>query len=275
MLIDTHSHVNFRAFEKDREEVARNCLKERIFMINVGSNLMTSKKAIEMANSYDGGVWASVGLHPIHLASDLQPDEDEDSTNERSFDYQAYKQLAQNSKVVAIGETGLDYYYKPKFEVKKKIFKEAQKELLKQHLMLAKELDKAIILHCRMAYDDMLDFFEEHKDLLPGRAVLHCYMAPMEYLQKFLALGFYIGYNGIIYKKIEGINFEELIKNTPNERILLETDCPYLPPPQKTGERNTPMGVKAILKTISEIKNLPEQDLANQFNSNAERLFNL
>lgn len=274
MLIDTHAHLNFNAFADDRDAVIKDCLKKGISAVNVGSNFFTSQKAVEIAEKYSG-FWASIGLHPIHLASALQSDEDSDPTDELFFDEKKYKELAYNGKVVAIGETGLDYYYKPKSEVKKREYKKAQEQLLKQHLILAKELDKAVIMHCRMAYDDLLAFFEKNADLVPRRGVLHCYMAGLGYLPKFLELGFYLGYNGIIYKSIEGINFEDLIKNTPKERILLETDCPYLPPLDKKGERNTPEGVFSVLKTVAAIKKIPENILAEQCNSNAKTLFNL
>jgi TatD DNase family protein len=271
MIIDTHAHVNFHAFEEDRERVIKDCLAKQVFMVNVGSNLPTSQKAVEMAQRYEG-LWASVGLHPIHLASELQADEDEDPTDEKNFDYEAYKKLAQSSKVVAIGEMGLDYYYKPKSEAKKKVFKQVQLDLLAQELKLCKELDKAAILHCRMAYEDMLSFFQSNPDLIPKRAVLHCFMAP-EFLKGFLDLGFYIGLNGIIYKNIEGINFPEMVKNVPLESLVIETDCPYLPPPEKKGERNTPMGVLSVAKTIAEWKGIAEDELIEIANSNAKKLF--
>lgn len=271
MIIDTHAHVNFHAFEEDREVVIKDCLEKQVFMVNVGSNLPTSQKAVEMAQNYEG-LWASVGLHPIHLASELQADEDEDPTDEKSFDYEAYKNLAQSPKVVAIGEIGLDYYYKPKSEAKKKAFKQIQMDLLIQELKLCQELDKAAILHCRMAYEDMLSFFQSNPNLAPKRAVLHCFMAP-QFLQAFLDLGFYIGLNGIIYKNIEGINFPEMVRAVPMERLVLETDCPYLSPPEKKGERNTPLGVLSVAKTVAEWKNLSQTDIVQTANKNAKELF--
>jgi TatD DNase family protein len=273
MIIDTHAHVNFHAFEEDREEVIKNCLGKQVFMVNVGSNLPTSQKAVGLAQEHDG-LWASVGLHPIHLASELQADEDDDPTDEKSFDYEAYKKLAQSPKVVAIGEMGLDYYYKPKSEAKKKVFKQVQLDLLSQELKLCQELDKAAILHCRMAYEDMLQFFKDNSDLVPQRAVLHCFMAP-QFLQGFLDLGFYIGINGIIYKNVEGINFPEMVKTVPIERLVIETDCPYLPPPEKKGERNTPVGVLAVAKTVAQWKNLSEEKVIEASNENATKLFQL
>ncbi|MFA5165691.1 MAG: TatD family hydrolase [Candidatus Paceibacterota bacterium] len=271
MIIDTHAHVNFHAFETDRETIIKDCLDKQVFMVNVGSNLPTSQRAVALAQQYEG-LWASVGLHPIHLASELQADEDEDPTDEKNFDYGAYKHLAQSLKVVAIGEMGLDYYYKPKSEAKKKVFKQVQMDLLTQELKLCKEFDKAAILHCRMAYEDMLSFFQSNPNLIPKRAVLHCFMAP-QFLQEFLDLGFYIGLNGIIYKNIEGIDFREMVKAVPMDKLVLETDCPYLPPPEKKGERNTPLGVLCVAKTVAEWKDVKEGELVEIANSNAKKLF--
>ena len=274
MIIDTHAHTNFKAFENDREEVIKECLNNQTFMVNIGTNIITSIKAIELAQKYEN-VWASVGLHPIHLATNLQEDEDDDPTDEKDFDYQKYKELAQNPKVVAIGEMGLDYYYLPQNEQEKIQAQASQTKLLLQELELAKELKKACILHCRMAYNELLDLLWTNTQLAPERAVLHCFMANLDQLKQFLDLGFFIGYNGIIFKQIPGINFEELIKATPDERIVLETDCPYLIHPSKKGQRNTPMGVLDVLNEIARIKQKDPSQLAEIYNNNAKRLFEI
>lgn len=274
MIIDTHAHTNFKAFENDREEIIKECLENQTFVVNIGTNIITSIKAIELAQSYEN-VWASVGLHPIHLATNLQEDEDDDPTDEKDFDYQKYKELAQNPKVVAIGEMGLDYYYLPQNEQEKIQAQASQTKLLLQELELAKELKKACILHCRMAYNELLDLLRANTQLAPERAVLHCFMANLDQLKQFLDLGFFIGYNGIIFKQIPGINFEELIKATPDERIVLETDCPYLIHPSKKGQRNTPLGVLDVLNEIARIKQKDPSQLAEIYNNNAKRLFQI
>jgi len=123
-----------------------------------------------------------------------------------------------------------------------------------------------------MAYDDMLDFFEKNNDLIPKRAVLHCFMAP-DYLNNFLDLGFYIGYNGIIYKDSLDIDFIDLIKKTPLDRIVAETDCPYLAPPPDKNARNTPEGVVSVLKTIAAAHNISLETAIEKNWDNAQRLF--
>jgi len=279
MLIDTHAHLNFNSYKKDADEVIRRSLDNNIWIINVGSKYETSKRAIEMAGKYPQGVFATVGLHPIHLTDGIfkvKLDEEEVSfqTKDENFDYEKYKELAKSEKIVAIGEIGLDYYYKPKTKIKLELFKEKQKEVLLHQLSLAKELNLPVIFHCRMAHKDLIDFLKENEELLPPLAAAHGFVGSTEDLKEYLNLGYYIGFNGIIFKKIEGINFEENIKNTPLERILIETDCPYLTPPQKEG-RNEPLYLKYIVQKIAEIKNTSFEKIAEITTQNAKDLFNI
>lgn len=278
MLIDTHAHLNFDAFKDDTDEVIRRSLDEGVQMINVGSNYETSKKAVEIAEKYPEGIFASVGLHPINLDTGLvkmKIDGEEGNHFEREFDYEQYKNLARSEKVVAIGEIGLDYYWKPKTTKKKEIFKQKQKELLLQQLNLAKELELPVIFHCRVAHDDLIDFLLKNPESRPEKAVAHGLVGNLVQLKKYLDFGFYIGFNGIIFKKIEGINFEENIKNTPLERILIETDCPYLSPPDFKKERNEPVAVKYIAKEIARIKNISFEEITEITTKNAKKLFQI
>lgn len=280
MIIDTHAHLNFAVFNKDRNEVIKKCLESNIWMINAGLNYKTSKRAIEIAEKYNEGVYASVGLHPINLDTGLvkiKTDEAEGEHFEKEFDYDGYKTLAQNPKVVAIGETGLDYYWKPKTTKKKELFKQKQKELFLKELELAKELNLPIIFHCRMAHQDLIEVlkskFQNPNSKVSG--VMHGFVGNTEQLKEYLKMGFYIGFNGIIFKKIEGIDFEENIKNTPLDRILVETDCPYLTPPDFSEERNNPLGVKYVAQRIVEIKNVSFDKVAEITTHNAKTFFQL
>jgi len=280
MLIDTHAHLNFDAFEKDADEVIRRSLDEGVWMINVGSNFETSKKAVEIAQKYPNGIFVSVGLHPINLDTGLvkmKKDEIEGSNFEKEFDYEKYKNLARSEKVVAIGEIGLDYYWKPKTTKKKEIFKQKQKDLLLKQLKLAEELNLPVIFHCRVAHDDLIEIVSEqltanNKQI---RGVMHGFVGTLEQLQKYLKIGFYIGYNGIIFKKIEGINFEENIKNTPLDKIFIETDCPYLSPPSVGGERNEPIHVKYVAEEIAKMKNISLDKIVKTTTQNARQLFKI
>lgn len=296
MLIDSHAHLNFSAFSKDREGIIKKCLENDVWMINVGSQYDTSKKAVEIAEQYEKGVYAAIGLHPIHLDTGLvkmrvDGKEIDLSTSSRStlsgvevvefksteenFDYQGYKELTKSKKVVAIGETGFDYYWRPKTTAKKELFKQKQKELFLEHLRLAKELNLPVIFHCRMAQKDLIGTLLKNPELKPKKAVAHSFVGNLEELNQYLNLGYYIGFNGIIFKKIEGINFEELIKGTPLDKILIETDCPYLAPPPFQNQRNTPIYVKYIAEAIAKIKNKNLAEIEEITFQNAKKLFDI
>jgi len=289
MLIDTHAHLNFNAYKADSEEVIKRTLENDVWVINVGTQYDTSKKAIEIAEKQGRGVYAAIGLHPIHLNTGLvkmKLDQEEIAFNSREeeFDYEKYKQLAQSPKVVAIGEIGLDYYYKPKTKRKLELFKEKQREALLKQLNLAKELNLPVIFHCRMAHKDLIEILSENPEVKPQKAVAHGFVGSLEELQKYLDFGFYIGFNGIIFKTIEGINFEENIRKTPLDKILIETDCPYLTPPlpaealAKAGPlpiRNEPLYVKYVAEKIAKIKNISYEEISEITTENAKKLFKI
>ena len=277
MLIDTHSHLNFNAFKKDVDVVTKRALDNNIWMINVGSQYATSKRAVEIAEKYEKGVYAAIGLHPIHLETGLvkvkaDSEEIEFQTTEEKFNYENYKELGQSPKVVAIGEIGLDYYYKPKTKIKLQQFKEKQKEVLCQQLELAKELNLPVIFHCRFAHDDLIEILNS-KFQIPNskiRGVIHCFTGNWEQAQKYLEMGFYLGLNGIIFK----LDLDEIIKKVPLDKILIETDCPYLTPPYIEG-RNEPLYVKYTAEKIAKIKNIGYEEIAETTFKNAKKLFKL
>lgn len=257
MIIDTHAHLNFNTYKEDSLKVLQRSLDNGVWMINVGSQYSTSKRAAGMAQNYKQGVYAAVGLHPIHLETE-------------SFDYEKYKELAKSEKVVAIGEVGLDY--KPEYALSK----EKQKGVLFQQLKLAEELDLPVILHCRMAHDDLIKILSENSFRSSG--VIHCFTGTWKQAEKYLSMGLYLGFNGIIFK----LNLDEIIKKTPLDRILLETDCPYLTPPlpaealAKAGPppyRNEPMFVKYVAERIAKIKNLAPEEIVKITTENAKKLF--
>jgi len=248
MLIDSHAHLNFKAFNHDFDQVIKRSLGEGVWMINVGSKYETSKKAVEIAEQYNNGVFAAIGIHPIHA-------------KDEKFDKDKYKKLAKSNKVVAIGEIGLDYFKNYGD------FKEKQEQVFLEQLDLAKELDLPIILHCRMAHEDLLEIIKNYQ--LSG--VIHCFTGNLEQAKKYLDLGFYIGINGIIYKR----DLKEVIKKTPLEKILIETDCPYLIPPQLKVERNEPIFVRHIAKEIAKIKAISFEKVCQTTFENATNLFKL
>ncbi|MCK4453928.1 TatD family hydrolase [Candidatus Parcubacteria bacterium] len=281
MLFDTHAHLNFAVFDKDRKEMIKKCLENNVWMINIGTNYETSKKAVEIAGKYNEGVYAAIGLHPINLETNLMKqkfDENEGGRFEKEFNYGKYKKLALSSKkIVAIGEIGLDYWRKPKTKKKLAEFKNKQKNLLLQEIKLAQELELPIIFHCRMAHDDLIKILQYKEVGLPKgsptskKAVIHCFTGTWEQSEKFLEMGFYLGFNGIVFK----LDLDEIIKKTPLNRILIETDCPFLTPPNFNEEKNNPLGVKFVAEHIAKIRNLPLEKIAEITSTNAKTLFKI
>lgn len=285
MLIDSHSHLNFRAYKNDLEEVLTRALGDNVWCINVGTKYETSRQAVEIAEKYGEGVYASIGMHPIHIKQDLvkfkvDPEEGNFETLGEDFIKDKYLELAKSKKVVAIGEIGLDYYYRPKTKSRLELFKQKQKELFVEQLKLAKELNLPVIIHSRMAHQDLLEILKINTGL---RGVLHCFTGTWQEAQEYLAMGFYIGINGIIFK----LNLDEVIKNMPLGKILVETDCPYLTPSPaialakagpKAGSkdtRNEPVFVKYVAERIAELKGINYAEVADTTTSNARKLFNI
>ncbi len=279
MIIDTHAHLNFSAYKSDLNEVVERCVKEKIWVVNVGSQYDTSKRAMEIAEKYGKGFFASIGLHPLHLQAglvkikeDLQ--ETQFVSREEKFDPDRYKDLAESKKVVAIGEAGFDYYWKPKTKKKLEIFKKSQEEALSGQFLLAKELALPFILHCRMAHQNLISFLEENEKIRPERAIVHSFVGTEEQLKKYLGFGYHIGLNGIIFKSISGIDFAKIISNIPLDKMMVETDCPYLAPPGLK-ERNEPVFVKYVIERISEIKGISIKEVEERTFENAREFFNI
>ena len=297
MLIDTHGHVNFNAFKDDAFEILKRALDSDIWVVMPGTQYSTSRRAIEMAERYDTGVYAAVGLHPIHLGEkrrvdvqevqssfDSAQDRQEQpwetfSTKEEEFEYEKYKQLAQNKKVVAIGEVGLDYYYESKNKTKREEVREKQRHALREQIKLAQELDLPIIFHCRKAHDDLIELLSgvpAPREAKPIRGVVHCYTGTAEQAERFLEKGLYIGFNGLILKHVPALpNPEEVITSIPLERIVLESDSPYLVPPKAAAERNEPFNVQYVAGEIARIKNIALEEVARVTTQNAKTLFHI
>ncbi|MBM3257671.1 MAG: TatD family deoxyribonuclease [Candidatus Nealsonbacteria bacterium] len=273
MTIDTHAHLNFNAYKDDADEVIRRSLDNNVWMINVGSTYETSKRAVRIAEKYDAGVYAAIGLHPIHLAegifkAKLDTEEISFQAKEEEFDYSKYKDLAQSKKVVAVGEIGFDYYYRPKTRLKLEEFKKKQRETFLKQLDLAKELNLPVIFHCRMANEELIEILKQCHGEIKG--VIHCFFGSWQQAEKYLEMGFYLGFNGIIFK----LNLDETIEKAPLGRILIETDCPYLTPPPITG-RNEPIYARYVVERIAKIKKLNLDKVAEITTENAKKVFNI
>ena len=285
MLIDTHCHLNFSAFKDSYKNVIKRTLDKNVWMINVGSQSTTSERAVKMANEYGEGVYATVGLHPTHLF-EMQVDEAEVKVKFKSrkedWDAKFYKKLAQDKKVVAIGEIGLDYNFIPKnidFEMAKK----RQQEIFRQGLDLADESNLPVIIHSRDTHDDLIPILKEYlgQGKLKRRGVLHCFTAGWEEAQKYLDLGFLVSFTGIITfsPRKNQIDLQnkilEAIKNIPLEKMMVETDAPYLAPEPYRGKQNEPLYVEYVVRKIAEIKNISFEETADTTTKTAKFFFRL
>ena len=255
MFVDTHAHLNLKDYKNDADEVIERALENGVWMINAGVGFETSKKAVELAEKFSG-VYAAVGFHP--------------NDSKEEFDYSVLKELAANPKVVAIGETGLDYHRIENNELR---IKEKQKEIFKKQIELALELEKPLIIHCREAHNDLLEILNSKFSILNSQpGVLHSFSGGLEEAGKYREMGFKIAFNGIITFSRD---YDEVILRTPLEDILIETDCPFLTPVPYRGKRNEPLYVIEVAKKIAEIKELSLEKIAGQTTENAKELFGI
>jgi TatD DNase family protein len=277
MFYDTHAHINFAAFKEDRDELIQKTLNESVWLNNVGTQKDTAKEAVAIAEQYVEGVYAIVGLHPIHTISQ-HVDEEESSfnTREEAFDYEYYKALANNPKVVGIGEAGLDYYRVPEGMTKEQVRLVQEPSFLAQ-IRLSAELDKALVIHCRAsagtndAYEDILDLLRREK---PSRFEIHSFTADWSVCKQFLELGGYIGINGIATFDKTG-TLKEVLEKCPLEKIVLETDSPYLSPAPYRGKRNEPAYVKYVAKYVADVKAIEMEQAEAVLFANSKALFNI
>ncbi len=280
MLIDTHAHVNFNAFKDDADDVIRRSLASDTWMILVGSEVKTSKRALECANKYEKGVYAAVGLHPMRTHEQKVGGDDYDFTARcEEFSYDVYEKLAQFKKTVAVGEIGLDYYHVDIKNPGAPAIKQKQKEIFERQLELAKNLKLPVIIHCRQAHDDMLEilrkFKKNWKDGAPKDkpwGVMHCFSGDEELAWQYFGLGLNVSFTGLITFSAQ---WDDLIRRLPNDRFMVETDCPYMTPEPFRGQRNEPVLVRKVAERIAEIKNLSFERIAELSTANAKKLFNI
>ena len=250
MLVDTHAHLDFEDFAKDREEVIRRAFEGGIkAIINVGINFEHSKKSIALAEKYEN-IYASVSLHPIEVEKE-------------EFDEKEWLKLASHPKVVAIGETGFDFYHHSD--------RKKQKEIFEKLIKIACQVEKPLILHSREADKEVLEVLSRNK--LPSKpGVIHCFGRGYEVGKKFLDLGFLISYTGNITYNQERVSS---IPFVPLDKIMVETDCPFMTPVPFRGQRNEPLYVKYVAEKIAEIKKENFEKVAEITTRNAINLFGL
>ena len=251
-FIDTHCHLHMDNYKKDRQAVIEKARSEGLaLMITVGIDRKDSQAALELASS-EPDIYCTVGFHPHGAGRVTQEDLD------------LLKEMARREKVVAMGEMGLDYYrdLSPR---------RIQQEVFISQLELAKELGKPVVIHCRDAYRDLIRIMVDHNAKEIG-GVIHCFSGDWNAARIFLDMGFYLSFAGnLTYPKAE--NLRDIFQKAPKDRLLMETDAPFLTPQEKRGKRNEPAFVKFTYVLGAKLKNLPLEEWANQVADNVGKAF--
>ncbi len=250
-IFDTHAHYDDEAFDEDREILLSSLNGRGVsLVIDCGCDAASSKKAIELSEKYDF-IYAAVGIHPHEAEEAGENDLDE------------IRRLLKHKKAVAIGEIGLDYHYD--FSPR-----ELQKEYFEKQIVLAKELDMPIIVHDREAHEDTLELLRKYKP----KGVLHCFSGSVESAKEIISLGMYIGLGGAVTFK-NARKPLEVAEFVPLDRLLLETDAPYMTPVPFRGKRNDSSLIPYTAIKIAEVKGLDPQTVVNAANENGKRLFGI
>lgn len=254
MIFETHAHYDDERFTEDQDALIKSMPEKGIGrIINVGSSIESTKTTLELAKKYDY-VYAAVGVHP----SDI------DGLNEDTFAW--LKEQTAWEKTVAIGEIGLDYYWDKEPEVQ-----ERQREWFRRQMELAREVNLPVIIHSRDAAEDTMRLMKEiHAQEIPG--VIHCYSYSREMAQEFIKMGYYIGVGGVVTFK-NAKKLKETVEAIPLERILLETDCPYMAPEPHRGTRNDSSNIPYVIAKIAELKQVSEAEVERVTEQNARTLF--
>lgn len=254
-IIETHAHYDDERYDEDRDELLTSLSSHNIgIVINSGSSMRGVRDTIALTEKYDF-VYGSLGIHPNNV-TEL---EDESA-------YEELKSLLLRDKIVAVGETGLDYYWdEPERTIQKKHFE--------RQLELAREIKKPVIIHSRDAAENTLDIMKSlHAEEMGG--TIHCFSYEKEMAREYLNMGFYLGIGGVVTFK-NGRKLKEVVEYMPLDRILLETDSPYLSPEPNRGKRNSSLNLPYVVEKIAEIKNISAQEVIQATYDNACRIYKL
>lgn len=251
-LIDSHAHLMDEMYENDLEAVIRRCEENNIeCVVNIGYSEKTSYEAIKMSEKYDW-MYATIGLHP-------------DECNQENVDMEFIYQFAKNQKVVAIGEIGLDYHYES-------TNRENQKRHFIKQIEIANELNLPVVIHSRDADMDMLKILKENK--IKNNFVMHCFSSSAEIAKEIIKLGGYISFSGTVTFK-NARNLVEIATNVPEDKFLIETDCPYLTPEPNRGKRNEPLYVWQTAEKIAKLRNITMERISEITIQNTKRFYML
>jgi len=276
-LFDAHTHVQFSAYDADRDAVIKRAQAAGVKMVSVGTQRDTSEAAIALAEKYDG-VYAAVGLHPIHTSRSFHDAQELGggvagkafTSRGEIFDHEYYRKLAVHPKVVAIGECGLDY-----FRFNDEDTREAQvakqEEALWEQIALAQELKKPLMIHCRGAFPDLIRILRANaQGLMPG--IIHFFTGTPDDAKELLKLGFSFTFGGVV---TFANDYNKTLLMIPIDRILSETDAPYVSPVPYRGKRNEPSYIIETVKKLAELKGVSTEKMAEQIWHNAQRIFTL
>ncbi|MGN7392623.1 TatD family hydrolase [Bacillus safensis] len=254
MLFDTHAHLNAEQYNEDLEQVIERAKSEKVEkIVVVGFDCPTITRAMELIEEYDF-IYAAIGWHPVDAI---------DMTDE---DLAWIKDLSQHEKVVAIGEMGLDYYWD-------KSPKDVQKEVFRRQIALAKEVKLPIVIHNRDATEDVVTILKEEGAAEVG-GIMHCFTGSLETAKACMEMNFYISFGGpVTFKNAK--KPKEVVKEIPSDKLLIETDCPYLTPVPFRGKRNEPSYVKYIAEQIAELREISFEELAELTTKNAKKVFRI
>lgn len=252
MIFETHAHYDDAAFDEDRDEILKACQEQGIeYIVNVSASLSSVKTTLALAEQKDF-VYAAVGVHPDEVGE----------LNEETFAW--LKEQCRRPKVVAVGEIGLDYYWDKEQH-------ETQKYWFRKQMELAKELGLPMIVHSREAAADTLAAVKEvHTPKLRG--VIHCFSYAPEMAREYLEMGYYLGIGGVVTFK-NARKLKEVVEMTPIDKILLETDCPYLAPEPNRGKRNSSLNLPYVAEAIARLKGIEPEEVIRITNENAKQLY--
>lgn len=249
-IIDSHVHLNSERFDEDRDEVLKRIEENLDFVVNIGYDLESSEISVDYANKYSF-VYATIGFHP---------DEIEGYSDEAE---KKLEELAKNKKVLAIGEIGLDYHWMTRP-------KEEQWEIFRRQLRLARKLNKPVVIHTREAMEDTINILNEFPDIT---GILHCYPGSVETAKRMIDR-FYLGIGGVLTFK-NARKLIDVVTDIPIEKLVIETDCPYMAPTPYRGQRNEPIYTEEVAKKIAELKNISYDEVVRITNENTRKAYKM
>ncbi|MFA5780041.1 MAG: TatD family hydrolase [Elusimicrobiota bacterium] len=249
-MIDTHCHLLDGSFDEDRKKVIERAISCGVTeIIEISCEPVLWQRSLFLCENYKD-IFCAIGVHP--------------NDSDKFVNFTDFSGFLTNEKVVAVGECGLDYY-------RNRVDKKTQIAVFEKQLAIAENFKKPVIIHCRQAEEDVYKILDGHKNI---KGVIHCFSSSVEFAEKFLQLGFYIGIDGpVTYPNAKVLR--EVVKMLPVEKMLLETDSPYLPPQNFRGKRNEPSYIKFIAEKIAEIKEMPVSEISKITDENAKKLFGI